>query len=395
MDRSSDKNYKRDGNDGHKRKHTDVESFHKRRRMVDGDSSNVVARHYNQLPESGLRQRKQSKIYFMRNFNNWVKSVLMKTFQIRLETEGQRSGIVALDVGCGKGGDLLKWAKGNVNKVICTDLAATSIEQCKDRYGSNKQKARGRIFDAEFIVADSSREKLSDLFDDPGQMFDLVSIQFVVHYSFESESQANRMIQNCCERLRKGGYFIGTTVNSKELRRRLDESENNSFGNSVYSVSFSSKDKFNDFGHTYNFHLDGVVDCPEYVASRENLENIAKKFGMRLVLWKTFSDFFAMNARDREFKDLLKRIKALEYFPSRSPNSNKPGDYDHAKAVCDDIMEKYPESNPRVGTLSSTEWEAASLYVAFAFKKIDENDDETFDVPASDINDIPLLVLSR
>lgn len=393
MDRSSHDNKEHRGSGDRKRKREDAGPSRKRH-MIQDNTDNVVAQHYNQLPESGLKQRKQSKIYFMRNFNNWVKSVLMKTFQLRLEDEGQKNGVIALDLGCGKGGDLLKWAKGNVNKVICTDLAATSIEQCKDRYESNKRKARGRIFDAEFIVADSSRERLSELYIDSNQTFDLVSSQFVVHYSFESEAQANRMIQNACESLRTGGYFIGTTVNSLELRKRLDDSDCNSFGNSVYSVSFSSKDDFEDFGHTYNFHLDGVVDCPEFVASREKLEDIASKYGMQLVLWKTFSDFFATNTRNREFKDLLKRIKALEYYPSRAPNSNKPGDYDHAKNVCDDIKEKYPDSNPRVGTLSSTEWDAASLYVAFAFKKI-EHDDETFDVPKSDMDHIPLLVISK
>lgn len=53
-------------------KQTDVE--------VDNKESNkegcgsVVAQHYNQLSEKGLAERKESRIFHMRNLNNWIKS---------------------------------------------------------------------------------------------------------------------------------------------------------------------------------------------------------------------------------------------------------------------------------------------------------------------------------
>ena len=37
------------------------------------DNSAVVAKHYNQLQEKGLAERFNSKIFYLRNFNNWVK----------------------------------------------------------------------------------------------------------------------------------------------------------------------------------------------------------------------------------------------------------------------------------------------------------------------------------
>lgn len=36
-------------------------------------NSAVVAQHYNKLQEKGLAERFNSKIFYLRNFNNWIK----------------------------------------------------------------------------------------------------------------------------------------------------------------------------------------------------------------------------------------------------------------------------------------------------------------------------------
>lgn len=45
----------------------------------------------------------------------------------------------------------------------------------------------------------------------------MASCQFSLHYSFESYDKAHMMLQNACENLKPGAYFIGTTVDSYEL----------------------------------------------------------------------------------------------------------------------------------------------------------------------------------
>ena len=47
------------------------------------DHSVKVASHYNSLQEVGLAARSRSRIFFMRNFNNWLKSVLIGKLIIR------------------------------------------------------------------------------------------------------------------------------------------------------------------------------------------------------------------------------------------------------------------------------------------------------------------------
>lgn len=61
------------------------------------------------------------------------------------------------------------------------------------------------------------QEVLAEKLDDPELTFDLCSCQFVYHYSFESLQQADMMLRNACERLKPGGFFIGTTPDAFEL----------------------------------------------------------------------------------------------------------------------------------------------------------------------------------
>lgn len=37
------------------------------------NNASIVAQHYNKLEEKGLAERFNSKIFFLRNFNNWIK----------------------------------------------------------------------------------------------------------------------------------------------------------------------------------------------------------------------------------------------------------------------------------------------------------------------------------
>ncbi len=54
----------------------------------------------------------QSPIYHMRNFNNWVKSVLIRKY-LTVHTA------IVLDLCCGKGGDLNKWKEGRIEHLVC------------------------------------------------------------------------------------------------------------------------------------------------------------------------------------------------------------------------------------------------------------------------------------
>jgi len=338
-----------------------------------GGNASLVADHYNSLKNTSKVERKNSKIYYMRNFNNWIKSTVIRKYIDIVKRDFGPDHITALDLGAGKGGDLLKWEKGRIGRLVCTDLAVTSVEQCQERYNKLRSRSRGRIFDAEFIACDSTKEMLKDKFRDSAMQFHMTSCQFVMHYAFESESQAETMVRNACSSIREGGFLIGSTVNEDVLLNKLQRSKDLSFGNDVINVTFDSKDSFPDFGCKYMFKLHDVVDCPEFLLRKKIFVKLCEKYGMRLLEWKPFSTFFYENIKDRENFRLIQRMKALETFPPlgryEKLNSDVEGDYDHARKECDRLHAKYPNSNPQVATISKTEWEAASIYVVYVFVK--------------------------
>ncbi|XP_029446784.1 mRNA cap guanine-N7 methyltransferase [Rhinatrema bivittatum] len=334
---------------------------------LDGDHGVKVARHYNELEECGLEKRSQSRIFFLRNFNNWMKSVLIGEFLDKVREK--KKDIAVLDLGCGKGGDLLKWRKGKISKLVCTDLADVSIQQCQQRYDDMKKRSRYNeyIFNAEFVVADSTKDLLTDKYSDPEIFFDICSCQFVYHYSFETYEKADMMLRNACERLNPGGYFIGTTPNGYEIVKRLEASDTDSFGNEVYTVKFQKKGEYPLFGCKYDFNLQGVVDVPEFLVYFPLMVEMAKKYNMKLVYQKTFREFFEEKIKDEEHKLLLKRMQALEQYPAGENVklvSENEEDYKHVEEYL-----KNDQAKPPLGTLSKSEWEATSIYLVFAFEK--------------------------
>jgi mRNA (guanine-N7-)-methyltransferase len=80
----------------------------------------------NLRPEVGVKQRMGSPIIGLKNFNNWVKSVLITRFAhpaLASSPVSQSSGPgrgrgKVLDMGCGKGGDLTKWGKARIKELV-------------------------------------------------------------------------------------------------------------------------------------------------------------------------------------------------------------------------------------------------------------------------------------
>ncbi|KAK4048748.1 mRNA cap guanine-N7 methyltransferase [Microbotryomycetes sp. JL221] len=271
----------------------------------------AVANHYNARPNIGISARNESPIIGLKNFNNWIKSVLVATFGRREGSSEPR--IKVLDLGCGKGGDLQKWAKAGTDELVGIDLAEVSIEQARERW----QSMRNRPNVASFHVCDCFETSIEQVLDNTtlSRPFDVVSMQFCMHYAFETKEKAHMMLSNVSRFLRPGGRFIGTIPDAENLLSRLDaiEDDNNlAFGNSVYGIKFDHRTWDSPFGHRYTFYLQDAVDeVPEYVVYWEEFVQMAENYGLELSYCKDFQQIFADEKDDSHFATLLKRMKVV------------------------------------------------------------------------------------
>lgn len=312
-----------------------------------GDVGRVIE-HYNLRPEVGVKQRLRSPIIGLKNFNNWVKSVLITRFAHPVfassavkSTDGLSGGCgKVLDMGCGKGGDLVKWEKARIRELIGVDIAHVSIEQARDRW-KNMHPPR---FTASFAALDCYRESLSKAFppEKLAQPFDVVSMQFCMHYAFETAEKARCMLQNISRWLRRGGVFLGTIPNADYLLERLDSlppsATDLSFGNSVYKIRFEDRRSRPLFGHRYYFWLqDAVDDVPEYIVRWDKFIELAAEYALYPIYKEEFHQIFVQHRNQEEFKSLMLRMKVVD--------ANGESAMDEAQ------------------------WEAANIYIGFVFEK--------------------------
>ncbi|KAI9297013.1 mRNA capping enzyme, large subunit [Neoconidiobolus thromboides FSU 785] len=291
--------------------------------------ANEVAQHYNSRPDLGLQKRKESVILNLRSYNNWVKSILINKYV-------QKNSVV-LDIGCGKGGDLLKFGKKGIKNYIGADIASVSIEQARERYNSMRYKD----FPAQFFVHDCYGKLLKPIL--PSNFSaDAISMQFCMHYAFETEEKVRMMLTNVSQNLNKGGHFFATIPNSNWIVKKIKNSNNLEFGNKVYKIRFETKDLFTIYGHKYYFELqDAIEDCPEYLVHFPTFEKLAREYGLKLIFKMDFHNIYKNFSNVNYYNELLYRMNVIS-----EDTTSIAYDFDN------------------------NQWEACGIYLAVAFEKV-------------------------
>lgn len=299
-----------------------------------GNAQDVVRSHYNARPDLGYKKRQFSPIIQLKRFNNWIKSVLIQKFA----PHASDHPILVLDMGCGKGGDLIKWDKAGIDGYIGIDIAEVSVNQAKKRY-----REMHASFDALFYAGDCFSSSINELLPPDQRQFDVVSLQFCMHYAFESEEKVRVLLENVSKCLPRGGVMIGTIPNSDVIVKHIKmlKPGEKEWGNDIYKVRFpeSPPRSFRPpYGIQYYFYLeDAVTDVPEYVVPFEAFRAVAEGYNLELIWVKPFLDILNEEKNSETYGPLMDRMKVVD-------NEGHRG-------------------------IGGQEKEAAGFYLAFAFEK--------------------------
>ncbi|ODV88234.1 hypothetical protein CANARDRAFT_193912 [[Candida] arabinofermentans NRRL YB-2248] len=298
----------------------------------------IIRNKYNQQAHFSRRhKRKESKIYTLRSFNNCIKYILVNKY-------GKPHGNV-LDLGCGKGGDMAKWESIGTESYVGIDLSDQSIKEAISRYRKSRYQ-----FHAIFATGDAFNvpiPKLLENFKEEVNLeFDTVSMQFCLHYAFDSEETIRHLLENISRSLKVGGMFIGTIPSSDFINWKLKKLPpgEKKWGNSIYSVEFHKDPprdgKFPDpFGNMYTYYLvDAVDNVPEFVVPFEKLRSLCESYNLELRYKKNFFELF-----NKEIPTYFKKFPIPLIESLRKPD----GTYG----------------------VSGEDRDACSFYLAFAFEK--------------------------
>ncbi|KRZ67988.1 mRNA cap guanine-N7 methyltransferase [Trichinella papuae] len=345
-------------------------------------NNSEIAEHYNRIPNSSRKDREKSRILHLRRLNNWIKSILIHEALHKVKSERDRGGkIRVLDLCCGKGGDLQKWKFGKIDQLTAVDIAQVSVSHCKERYSTLfTDEAQYGYFKAEFLCLDCSKEDLRKHLAEPDVQFDLCSCQFSLHYAFANLQQAERMLQNACQNLKIGGYFIGTIPDANFIVSQCRSSADGRFRNSVCQIQMQNSTHDGPlplFGANYDFQLEGVVNCYEYLIYFPLLEKMLQELGMVLVWKKKFYEIIDTFLPQPEHRALFERMDCLEIYSEADIHKmagSSLGQYDAARRTFRKLQKEkdaHQANHSNIGTISQDEWEVACLYLTFMFKKIE------------------------
>ena len=256
-----------------------------------------------------------------------------------------------LELACGKAGDAPRWRDAGFRFVLGIDINRDNIVNSNDGAYARmlrqvKMMPEHSYFDAAFVVGDVKKPLRGGVAGDDGEsknllkavlsgnrsrahylsqvtgqvqngQFDLVSIQFAIHYFFDSEENLNGLLSNVQNHLRKGGHFACTFMDGSLVNNILSDPSNAGKAEGVVNDTviwallkmydtYSANEK-EAFGKKINVYLEMTRQLiPEYLVNYELLCKKCADYGLEVVESETFDQ------------------KYNEHFANQQQNSNRP-----------------------------------------------------------------------
>lgn len=301
------------------------------------------------------KQLEADDIYYSRNIlREYLLSVHMNNFHNQgikqmLYNYPKNKGNL-LELGCGEGGDMVRWIDAGYSFVLGIDFVKNNIynprsgayARMKTKMSKfmheNKQQNRENVYFPNFVFAagdcsasirngnaaavidDKDSEKLlkqvmnrqsykesymKHITGKGANGFDAISCMFAIHYFFESETKLDGFLLNVSQNLKKDGVFFCTFMNGDRVESELNKNGGDVIegiklktetdkGMPVWAIIRRfNKDNLSEYGKQIDVYIENTQKLiPEYLISFNLLVEKAKEHGLILEKSEMFEERF-------------------------------------------------------------------------------------------------------
>lgn len=259
----------------------------------------LTAKSVEHLQKNMYFQKQDDSYKYVKSFNNFVKSELIKK-------EANRKFIIEL--GIGRGGDLKKYIDNKIEYVLGIENDLDAIEELMERkhrifkndglilnivhadLTSSYIKVNNKIYESY-----SGVEKYIEYPPIHSIKANAIFCSFAFHYFVENAAASNNIISFIDHWLNEGCKLYITTFDGQKVFDFLKEKKWK-WKTEKYMIEYIGKppDKFNGFGHKIKTRLpfsNKIME--EYLVDFDNIEKIFKRKGISIHNSGSFLDFMA------------------------------------------------------------------------------------------------------
>lgn len=294
--------------------------------------------------------------YAYQNFHNYVIKDNLIEYVSNVIVD---NNIKVFDACMGKGIDIIRFKKFNVNEVVGIDIDSNNVKFAITYHKKILPSPKPRAF---YICGDMSKllyyEQSAGLTNNDKSMikkyipmkyyFNIFSIQFALHYFFKNEITLRTLLQNMNDCLKIGGYIIGTCFDGQRVYNALHNNptiEGKTYGGEImWSISkqYKSKLSFIDTKPNYGKQIEVFVKTigkthNEYLVNFEYLDAIFQEYGFKKIQIKSFETYYNDEV---ESSNTNKSVTNMSEEEKRFSFFNTSFIYEKVKNSSDNLLKK-------------------------------------------------------
>lgn len=316
-------------------------------------------------------QKKTGDATNMRAFNNWIKTNMIQTYCKNKQN--------VLDIGCGRGGDLIKFVHATIDQYVGIDIDNNGLyiinDSAYNRY-KNLKKSIKNIIPMYFINADArglfnvraqesiianmsdANKKLIQTYLSGNTKYNVINCQFSIHYYLSDEISWSNFCKNINNHLEDNGYFLITCFDGQLIYDKL-------LGKQKMTTSYTDdKGKKNIFFEINKIYNDN--EKTDIGMAIDIYNSLISNPGVYIREYLVFSDFLEKSLRENCGLELVETDSFFNLFNLyknyfTQENGIDFMNEDSSKKRYDEIRDFYLMINPSTQKLFTAEQVDACL----------------------------------